>query len=67
MVGPLINFWQPQLLPVAVANIKPHILPHLIVVNNAQRITWTPYAQFQPDKSINELMEGIMMSYGCSN
>ena len=62
LVGPLISFWQPKQLPVSVANTKPHTLPHPHVVNKAHPITWTPYAKFQPDWSINEFLADIMMS-----
>ena len=67
LVGTLIIFWQPKLLSQGVANIKPHTLPHSHVVCNAHPVTWTPYAKFQPYKSIYEFLVGIMTSYGCGN
>ena len=50
-----------------VANIKSHPMSHPYVVNNAHPVTWTPYANFHPDCSINEFLVGIMRSYGCGN
>ena len=44
-----------------------HTLPHPHVVNNAHPATWTPYTQFQRDRSINKFLAGIMMSYECGN
>ena len=44
-------------------NTKPH--PHAVI--NAHPITWSPYAKFQPDWSINEFLVGIMMSLECGN
>ena len=48
-----------------VAN-KNSILSHAPVVNNTQPVTWTPYAKFQTDWSINEFLVG-MTFYGCKN
>ena len=45
------------------ADTKAH--PHSVI--NAHPITWVPYAKFQPGWSINELLVGIMMSYGFRN
>ena len=45
------------------ADTKAH--PHSVI--NAHPITWTPYAKFQPDWSINEFLVGIMKSYGFGN
>ena len=71
LVGPLISFWQPEEPLVGVAKTKshllPHLLPHLDVVNNANPITWTPYAKFQPDWSINDFLAGKMMFNECGN
>ena len=39
--------------------------PHAVI--NTHPITWTPYAKFKPDWSINEVLVGIMLSYGCGN
>ena len=67
LVGPLISFWQPKVLPVGVTNAKPYTLLCPYVVNNTHPVTWTLYAQFQPDWSINEFLTSIMMSYVCGN
>ena len=67
LVGPLMSFWQPKLLPVGVVNTKLHTLPYPHVVNNAHPVTWTPYVQFQPYWSINEFLAGLMLSYRCGN
>ena len=64
---PSISFRQPKQLSGSVASTKPHTLPHPRVVNNAHPITWTPYAHFQPEWSINEFLAGIMMSYVSGN
>ena len=48
----------------SVANSKLHTLPHPHMVNNAHPVTWTPYAKFKPDWSINKFLAGTMTSYG---
>ena len=67
LVVPAISFWQSKQLPMDVANAEQHVLPHTHVYNNAHPVTWSPYAKFQPDWSINKCAAGIMTSYGCGN
>ena len=63
LIGLTINFWQPKQLPIGLADTKAR--PHSVI--NIQPVTWTPYAKFHLDWSINEFLLGIMMSYGCGD